>query len=411
MSPESFDDLYKLVRGSQCANLVVDARNLIAEQDYAESFDRIIDARASYAEQYSRILKHSLPDAPLEPPKKIQKREKVHQAMTAFDLIISRLERWLERQPPPDSNTNQQSSAEGDPAKCSSEDQAEPQGDLVLSEEVMNKLTAKFQEFKEVNRAWIEELLTFHSIENASDFKPNASYFIQTASTSVLVKITEITSLAAETDPLLRLNNLLDDRPIKAVPLQGLLKLARESRCFRLGDQDASTKVDAPKPVLSKDRSTEPIEPLSVAKEQPSTEETEQSGEGQKEKKSDHQNILDLGAFSQLLTSAQRSGLVPNADQIGYVRDKEFRQGKYDKAFQSIDMMHNRFLANAGQRQARLSREDVDIAAGRIKISPRELQAKRSRDRLQTQEVDRAKRRFQVVLEGLRILMNHEQAE
>ena len=121
------------------------------------------------------------------------------------------------------------------------------------------------------------------------------------------------------------------------------------------------------------------------------------------------QNILDLGSFSQLMTSAQRCGLVPNADQIGFVRDKEFRQGKYDKAFQSIDMMHNRFLADAGQRLARLSREDVDIAAGRIKISPRELQAKRSRDRMQTQEVDRAKRRFQVVLEGLRILMNFEQ--
>ncbi|MBL6725101.1 MAG: hypothetical protein ISQ09_08425, partial [Rubripirellula sp.] len=122
----------------------------------------------------------------------------------------------------------------------------------------------------------------------------------------------------------------------------------------------------------------------------------------------DRLNVLDLGSFSQLLTSAQRSGLVPNADQIGYVRDKEFRLGIYDKAFQSIDMMHNRFLADAGQRQARLTREDVDIAAGRIKISPRELQAKRARDRVQTQEIDRAKRRFQVVLEGLRILMNHQ---
>lgn len=410
MRPESFDDLYKLVRGSQCATLVVDARNLIAEQDYAESFDRIIDARASYAEQYSRILKYSLSDAPLEPPKKIQKREKVHQAMAAFDLIISKLERWLERQPTANSKSNQQSSIEGDPETCSSEDQSEPRDELVLSHEVMNKLTARFREFKGVHRTWIEELFTLHSIETASDFEPNASYFIQTASTSVLVKITEITSLAAETDQLLRLNNLLDDRPIKAVPLQGLLKLAQDRRCFRLGNQDTSTRVDAPKSALSKDQSSKPIEPLSAAKE-PLTEEAEQSEEGQKKKKPDRQNILDLGAFSQLLTSAQRSGLVPNADQIGYVRDKEFRQGNYDKAFQSIDMMHNRFLANAGQRQARLSREDVDIAAGRIKISPRELQAKRSRDRLQTQEVDRAKRRFQVVLEGLRILMNHEQAE
>ena len=182
--------------------LVVDARNLIAEQNYAESFDRIIDARASYAEQYSRILKHSLPDAPLEPPKKIQKREKVHQAMAAFDLMHLKAGEVVGAATTSDSNTNQQSSA-----KVISEvfirRSGEAAGRLVLSEEVMNKLTAKFQEFKEVNRAWIEELLTFYSIENASDFKPNASYFIQTASTSVLVKITEITSLVAETDPLL----------------------------------------------------------------------------------------------------------------------------------------------------------------------------------------------------------------
>ena len=117
-------------------------------------------------------------------------------------------------------------------------------------------------------------------------------------------------------------------------------------------------------------------------------------------------SILDSGAFSQLLSAAQRSGLVSGADQIGHVRDREFRKGHYDQAFQAINSIFSRFTASAGQRTQQLSREDAEIAAGRIKISPKDLQAKRSRDRMQTQEIDRAQRRFQVVLEGLRILMN-----
>ena len=82
--------------------------------------------------------------------------------------------------------------------------------------------------------------------------------------------------------------------------------------------------------------------------------------------------------------------------------------GNYDLAFQTIDAMFARFMASSGQRAQSLAREDAEIAAGRIKISPKDLQAKRARDRSQTQEIDRAKRRFQVVLEGLRVLMNTE---
>ena len=41
-----------------------------------------------------------------------------------------------------------------------------------------------------------------------------------------------------------------------------------------------------------------------------------------------NQNLLDLGAFSQLLTSAQRSGLVSDADQIGYRSGPRISDGK-----------------------------------------------------------------------------------
>jgi hypothetical protein len=121
--------------------------------------------------------------------------------------------------------------------------------------------------------------------------------------------------------------------------------------------------------------------------------------------------VMDMGTFSQLLTSAQRCGLVPGADQIGHVRDREFRKGQYDLAFQTIDSLFTRFSAAASQRTQRLAKEDADISSGRIKISPKDLQAKRSRDRTEGQEVERAKRRFQVVLEGLRVLMNSKESD
>jgi len=50
----------------------------------------------------------------------------------------------------------------------------------------------------------------------------------------------------------------------------------------------------------------------------------------------------------------------------------------------------------------------MEIASGRKKMSPRELQLKRSQDNQATQAVDRTKVRFQRVLEGLRGLLHLE---
>ena len=132
--------------------------------------------------------------------------------------------------------------------------------------------------------------------------------------------------------------------------------------------------------------------------------ESSEARSGDDDDSGDDQNVLDMGSFGQLLMAAQRSGLCPSADQIGHVRDREFRLGKYDLAFQTINALYSQFTGAATTRTQTITREDADIAAGRIQISPKDLQAKRIRDRSQTQEVERARRRFQVVLEGLRRL-------
>jgi len=115
--------------------------------------------------------------------------------------------------------------------------------------------------------------------------------------------------------------------------------------------------------------------------------------------------IIDVGAFSQLVDAAQRSGLVPGIATIIQVRDCEFRLGRHLQALQLMETQFQGFVGRASQRAQRLAREEADIASGRLRMSPKELQAKRLRDSQQTQHVERARTKFQRVLEGLRTIV------
>ena len=118
--------------------------------------------------------------------------------------------------------------------------------------------------------------------------------------------------------------------------------------------------------------------------------------------------ILDSGAFSQLVDAAQRSGIVPGIGIIIQVRDCEFRLGKYHQALQLIESLLSSFVGSATQRTQRLKREEQDIASGRVKISPKDLQAKRARDNTATESVERARMKFTRVLEGVRAIIQLE---
>jgi hypothetical protein len=115
--------------------------------------------------------------------------------------------------------------------------------------------------------------------------------------------------------------------------------------------------------------------------------------------------LIDLGSFTQLLTSAQQSEIVPNADQIAHVRDREFRTGRYQAAFDAIERLFVKFNLLAAQREQKLRREEIDYKSGVLKMSPKQWQLKKQRDRLQTQKIERARRHFIRVLDGLRVLM------
>ena len=113
-------------------------------------------------------------------------------------------------------------------------------------------------------------------------------------------------------------------------------------------------------------------------------------------------HIIDMGSFTQLQTAAQLTGLLPNADGIGFVRDHEFRSGKYQEAFERIDAFFMHLKSAAEGRQRTLRQEEHDYKSGILKMSPKQWMLKQQTDAALTQKIDRTLRYCTRILDGLR---------
>ena len=385
MDADDFQDLYKLLRGSRSALAVLDARALYMEQKMADAYDKLSYARATFVESRSRLLKQDVEkqvdaktkDAEKQIKKLKRKQDKLLDTLKGFDELLPPLEKLANREKAKQAKAESESSDrilqradELPPSPPAANDNiARP---IDVSKDFMDAYcSAAGDEQLDV----INGRFGFREVQSESEIHGDALYFIRTSQQSLLV----CTPASDEMTETIVLASAVDDRPIKPCSREAFMKLGTRRKMVLLTKKEISDQTDF-------DTGVEEQESL----------ETVAAGE---------QHILDDGAFGQLLTAAQRSGLVSNADQIGHIRDREFRMGKYDKAFQGIDAIFSRFTASASKRAQQLRREDAEIASGAIKISPKQLKAKRARDRVQTQEIDRAMRRFQVVVEGLRILM------
>ena len=97
-----------------------------------------------------------------------------------------------------------------------------------------------------------------------------------------------------------------------------------------------------------------------------------------------------MGSFTQLQTAVQLTGLLPSADGIGFVRDHEFKSGKYQEAFERIDAFFMHLKSAAEGRQRTLRQEEHDYKCGILKMSPKQWFIKQQTDAAQTQKIDRA---------------------
>jgi hypothetical protein len=205
--------------------------------------------------------------------------------------------------------------------------------------------------------ALLRSALSVEMVQPDHRFEPEAFYFVIGAASNSLIQ----THSPAVVEGQLHFRSCMHDTPMKPLSLDRLQAAIERQRVYIVRQK--------------------PVDPA------------------------ERDQILDVGSLSQLIDAAQRTGLVPGIATIIQVRDCEFRLGRYQQALQLIESQFQSFQGRAAQRAQQLAREDLDIAAGRIKMSGRELQIKRQRDRQQTQAVDRARTRFSRVLEGLRTLV------
>jgi len=115
--------------------------------------------------------------------------------------------------------------------------------------------------------------------------------------------------------------------------------------------------------------------------------------------------MLDMGSFTQLFMLAQQSGIVPAADQIAHVRDCEFRMAQYQSAFDTVDRVYVAFKQAADTRVQRLRKEEIDYKSGVLKMSAKEWMKKKAKDTAQTNVIERTRRNFVRVLDGLRVMI------
>lgn len=436
MEADDFQDLYKLIRGNRAAAAVTDAQSLFMEKRMVEAHTKLLFAHEAYLESRSRTIKQDIAkqvdpkakDAEKQIQKLQRKRDKVLDGVKKFEELIPRMEKLANRErekqekraaaesvesTPKESTeesasiSEQQESRDANPSDgeaAVTEGTAEPKPDALGSSEIArpadlsDEFIAAFEASDgETQMDVIFSAFDFLEVQTEEDIHGDALYYIRTSDSGYLVR----TPNADQMEETITLVMVVDDRSIKPFKRSKFLKLGKTRKMVLLTQKQPEQESEQ-----------EPgLEPASESSKEPAEPVAPSSGADKDDKDDEAKpspgNVIDMAAFSQLLTAAQRSGVVTGADQIGHIRDREFQQGKFDQAFQAIDSIFSRFTASASQRAQRLRQEDADIANGRLKISPKELLAKRARDRAQTQEIDRAQRRFQVVIEGLRVLMKN----
>lgn len=214
------------------------------------------------------------------------------------------------------------------------------------------------------------------------DIRPDTFYFLRSGNRTHLIRTTETIP-----EDKVSMVSALSGKRVKPLPKDAFLELGRRRKLVRLAPKGQATWGAG---------ASAAAHGQGVAE-----------GDAARAEKSFADSVLDLGAFTFLATAVQQSGLTPGmSERISHVGIREFRRGDYGKAYLLIEGHFQQFVAKTAERKQRLRREELRIKAGHIKMTLKQLLAKRRRDTEQTQKIERARRRFARVMDGLRILIS-----
>ena len=368
-------ELYDFNRGALYSNSLIEAQAAFQQGDFVKTLELV---RAS-GELFEKRHKKKLQQDPERPDGKRRasreerlalegKQSKIREIFRIFDEVQTHLEKMAKLQrlgcPGPMAES-------GTPAGAQPAAQL-PQG-FQAEYAAAQTTDARYQV--------ISRYFDLQPVSSDQDIRPDTFYYVR-AKESHLIR-----SSPGESgrDPV-PMTVVPSGQRMKPVARQKLLELGKKAQLLRLMPKSPGEAARQSSPAKSDQGS---VPDGSTALTEP--------------KKAYSECVIDMGSFAQLLTAAQQSGIVPNADQIGHLRDREFRMGKYQTAFNTIERLSVRFNQAATARQHKLRREEIDYKSGVLKMSPKEWQRKKQRDTLQTQKIERARRQFARVLDGLRL--------
>lgn len=211
------------------------------------------------------------------------------------------------------------------------------------------------------------------AVRGNRDLQPDTLYFVCAQESHVIRSDAEEANLDA-----MQMTVVETGQRMKPIPRAMLVKMGQKEQLWRLSERPVSAADSVA------DRATD--EPDAASRKG----------------KARLVRSVDLSAFSNLLSTARQSGLVAALDQISHVRDCEFRDGHYDRAFGIMERLFVGFRQAAEQRQQGLMEEETRFRSGLLKMSPKEWQQKKQRNTTQTAVVERTRRSFIRVLDGLR---------
>jgi hypothetical protein len=113
---------------------------------------------------------------------------------------------------------------------------------------------------------------------------------------------------------------------------------------------------------------------------------------------------LDMTTFAQLVAAIQQSGLSLNVDVIHSVCDREFRDGRYQRAFDVIEGVYLQMNAQVQRRLAELRQQELQYKSGALKMAPKEWLLRQRRETEKTQKIERSRRHCARILDGLNAL-------
>lgn len=372
---EELDNLYVLVRGTLYANALNEAKKTFQAQNYLETLRLVRETGELHRRTHLQAFKQDPEKSGLD-KKEVQKlrdkQAKINGALKRFNELVERLEKMAHLKPLKPKA----------PVFTKPQFAHKPRAAPRLSE----AFCAEFQAAQNGEAQFKSICEQFHAtaVESEEDIKPDGLYSLWNQGQIHLIRCAQ----REGTPAMFTMVMVLSGKSLKPIPLEKLLEFGRKQLLHRL----------MPKNQTESGTESQMRQASEEARTNGSVEMMEQS-------KGLALCLLDMGSFSQLQTAAQQTGLLPNADAIGFVRDHEFRTKKYQEAFDRIEGLFIHLRTAAEQRAQKLRQEDLDYRSGTLKMSPKAWMLKQQRDTALTQQINRALRYFTRVLDGLRIMM------